>query len=166
MKTVGSCGRGDMNEQMNICHRCRNLVRSSVWRALASVLGVLCSGHRREIGRERNGLPGWLLVWGGWCWGGGNGSNPCSAGTAGEVLGAGLELSGNQLGWWCLRLCVHGQACLVMVLLLIFFLTPKIIKTTKKMLIYMNVCCELMKFQVSILRCLSYPLILLNIQYP
>lgn len=58
-----------------------------------------------------------------------------------------LELSGNQMGRGCLRLCVRGQALLGDGAFTDFFLTPKIIKTKTYMLIYMNVCSELVKFQ-------------------
>lgn len=51
------------------------------------------------------------------------------------------------MGRGCLRLCVRGQALLGDGAFTDFFLTPKIIKTKTYMLIYMNVCSELVKFQ-------------------
>lgn len=61
-------------------------------------------------GRERNGLPGWLLV----RWWGSDGDTCLVLAQLGSFWKLSCARAQWEPGgmWWCLRLCVHGQALL------------------------------------------------------
>lgn len=103
----------------------RGTCTEAQFEALASLLAVLCGGDRREGGRERNGLPGWLLV----C---GIGAEVVVMVVIHVIILAQLGKDPFGMDGDTLDCASTDRPCFVMAPSLIFFLAPKIIKTNKQ----------------------------------